>query len=150
MRTPVVIARQVRNPRRRQVTPRIRPLDSLLQLLLGAIQLPGREEIAVGKMREAELLTRDADEALDVSVPRRQVCVANRPVDTVAVAQIRLEIEIARAQAHATPDETSAAQLVTANPAEILIAVGDVRVLAIVDEEVLRRFAERVVLALDG
>src|SRR5439155_18341074 len=39
--------------------------------------------------------------------------------------------------------------MVAANPAELLLGVADVRMLAIVDEEVLRCLAERVVLALD-
>src|SRR5207244_12500045 len=67
-----------------------------------------------------------------------------------AVGRVGLEREVAPPPARASPDETAAAQMIAADPAELLRRVALVRMLAVADEEVLRRFAERVVLALDG
>src|SRR5438045_593183 len=84
-----------------------------------------------------------------MAIPGRDIGVADWPVDAVAIAEIGFEIELAPSPAGATPEETAAAKVVAANPAEILLALADVRMLAVIDEEVLRRLAERVVLALN-
>ena len=69
--------------------------------------------------------------------------------DAVPVAQVGLEIQIAPPPAGASPQQAAAAQMIAANPAELLLGVRDIRMLAITHEEVLRCLAERVVLALD-
>src|SRR5690349_2223467 len=84
-----------------------------------------------------------------MAVPGRKVGITNRPVDAVAVVEVGLEIEIAPAPAGAPPEQAAAAQMIAAYPAKLLRPIGEVRVLAIVDEEMLRRLAERVILALD-
>src|SRR6266550_5393396 len=145
----VVRLRQVCDAGHRQVAPRKRALDPLAHVALGAGHLPGREKLAVRQVREPEPLPAHADEALDVAVPRLQLAIPDRPVDAVAVAQVGLEIEVAPAPAESAPDEAAPAELVAADPAERLVVRRGVGVLPIVHEEVPRRLAERVVLALD-
>src|SRR5207244_11592865 len=54
--------REIRDPRDGHVTPREDALDPALHDLLGAVQLPGREELPVGQVRQAQALAADADE----------------------------------------------------------------------------------------
>src|SRR5207237_10871683 len=117
---------------------------------LGAVQLPGREELPVGQVRQAQALAAHAHETLDVRVPGSQILVADGPVDAVTIAQVGLEVEVAPAPAQAAPDQAAPAKLVAPDPAEWLVVGSDVGMFAIVDEEVSGRLAERVVLALDG
>src|SRR3989442_6526312 len=67
----------------------------------------------------------------------------------MAVTRVGLKIEIAPSPARASPDQAATAQVVSTDPAELVVTIGDVRVFAVADEEVSRRLAERVVLALD-
>ena len=63
----------------------------------------------------------------DVVVPRREVGVANRPVDRDAVLRVRLEIEIAEAIALSSPRERPSADVIAAIPVEALdLGVGRV------------------------
>src|SRR5438094_9980605 len=101
-------------------------------------------------MRNAAFLSGNAHKSLDMGVPRREIGVPNGPVHAVAVTRVGLEIEIAPPPAGASPNQAASAELIPANPAELLWRVADVRVLSIVDEEMLRGLAERVILALDG
>src|SRR4051812_44465743 len=116
---------------------------------LGAIDLPRREEVAVRQMWQPKLLARDADEALDMAVPWCDVGITNRPIHSVAIPEIRLEVEIAPPPAGASPEQAASAEVVAANPAELLFGVADVGVFEIVDEEVLGCLTERVILALN-
>src|SRR5439155_1146080 len=72
-----------------------------------------------------------------------------RPVDAVAVAQIGCENEVAPPPARPAPNQAAPAELIASDPAERLGVGSDVRVLSIVHEEVPRRLAKGVVLALD-
>src|SRR2546421_6019716 len=146
----LVRLREIRDPRDGHVTAGEGALDAPPHDLLGAIQSPGPQELAVGQVREAQPLAAHADEALDVAVPGGQVLIADGPVDAVAVFQIRREIEIAPAPAQPAPDQAAPAELVASDPTERLAVGSSVGMLAIVYEEVAGRLAERVVLALDG
>src|SRR5205807_10112780 len=108
--------------------------------LLAGVNFHRRLELAVRELRQAQLFAAHADEPLDVAVPRRDVGVADRPVDAVPVAQVGLEVEIAPAVHLASPDERLAADLVALDPGEGLVL--DVGVLLVLDEEVLVRLAE--------
>src|SRR5207247_8799963 len=116
---------------------------------LGTVHGPRRHDVAGRQLRAAEPLPAHADEPLDVTVPGRQVVVADRPIDPGAVAQVGGEVEVAPTPAQPTPDEAAPAQLVAADPAKRLVVGSDVGVLPIVHEEVSGRLAERGVLALD-
>src|SRR5689334_16058681 len=100
-------------------------------------------------MRQPALLACDADELFDVRIPGCEVGVSDRPIHPMAVLHVRLEIEIAPPPAGASPNQTAAAELISANPAKGLPIVGVIGMLAILDEEVLCCLSERVVLALD-
>jgi hypothetical protein len=89
---------------------------------------------------EAELLAAHAREALDVRVPGRDVGVADRPVDAVAVAQVGLEVEVAPAVAVPAPEQRLAAHGAALDPGERLVL--DVRVLGVVLVEEQRRLVE--------
>src|SRR5206468_10981964 len=94
--------------------------QDLTSSCLGRVELPGPLELSVRKMREIFLPSLDANEFLDVAPPRRQILVANRPIDAVSLARVRLKIEIAPAVHAATPHDRSAADLTTAYPVERL------------------------------
>src|SRR5207245_9597927 len=96
--------------------------------LLGAHALLRRDGSAIRQMGPAQSLDAHPDAAFHVGVPRRQVLVADRPVDAVAVAQVRPELEVAPAPAQPAPDQAAPAQLVAADPAERLALGSDVRV----------------------
>ncbi len=93
-------------------------------------------------MRQSFLLAAHADEALDVIVPRRDVGVADRPVDGDAVAQVGLEIEIAPAVHLASPDDRLAAHLPRAEPVERPIGRRRVRVVDVVGPEHVAQLVE--------
>ena len=63
----------------------------------------------------------------DVVVPRRDVLVADRPVDGDAVFRVRLEVEVAPAVALTPPQQRAAADVIAAIPIEALhLGVGRV------------------------
>ena len=84
-------------------------------------------------MWDAVLGAAHARKALDVVVPGRDVLVANRPIGTGSVDLVRLEIDVAPAQAEASPRQRLAAHLVPAHPIERLRL--DVRTVLFVGEE---------------
>ena len=63
----------------------------------------GQEEVAVRGVLDARLFAEDADELLDLVVVRRDVFVANRPVEAESVARLRLEVVRPHAQRDAAP-----------------------------------------------
>src|SRR6266513_856605 len=145
----LVRLRQIRDPRNRHVAPGEGVLDPALHEVLGAVQFPGGQDVPVRQVRQTEPLAAHPHEALDVVVPGSQVLVADGPVDTVPVAQIGPEVEVAPTPAQPAPDQTAPAELVAADPAERLAVGRDVGVFSIVYEKVPGRLAERVVLALN-
>ena len=94
--------------------------DALLHLLLEAVHRHRRQELAVGQLRQALAAAADAGEALDVVVPRRDVLVADRPVDGDAVARVGLEVEVAPAVRLPAPQQRPAADVIAAHPVEAL------------------------------
>ena len=84
---PVVRPRQHRHVAHDQVAPGERARDALAQVLLEAVHLEGRQQVAFGELGQARLLAADADEGLDVVVPGGDVLVAQRPVDADAFLQ---------------------------------------------------------------
>src|SRR5688572_6892951 len=66
------------------------------------------------------------------------------------IAEVGFEVQIAPPQAPSSPQQAASTKVISANPAEILpAAFADIGMLAVVDEEMLRRLAERVVPALN-
>src|SRR5688572_4707709 len=104
-------------------------------VLLERVHLERRLQDLLGQLREARVLAARADEALHVFVPGLDVRVADRPVDADALAQVRLEVEIAEAEYVARPHERASADVITAIPVERLrLSVG---LLQVVDEMML-------------
>jgi hypothetical protein len=68
------------------------------------------------QLRQSFGLAGDPDELLDVVVPRRDIGVADRPVDADPFARIGLEIEIAPAVDLPAPHDRAPAHLPAANP----------------------------------
>ena len=116
-----------------------------LQMSLDAVELHRRQELAVGQLRQAFGAAAHADEALDVVVPRRDLGVADRPVDGDAVLRVRFEVQVAPAIALPAPHDRAAADVIAADPVEALDL--RVRMLGVVDEPVLRRLRDRIAAA---
>ena len=124
-------------------------LHSLPDVLLRAVQRHRRQELAVRQLRQTLFLAADADEAVHVIVPWRDVGIANRPIDRDAVAQIGLEVEVAPAINLAAPDDRLAADLPGAEPVERTVRGRRVRVLHVIRPEDVTHFVERCGVALD-
>src|SRR6266849_4606537 len=124
--------------------------DGILDGQFGAIHLHGRQELAVGELGQTLGLAADADEILDVIVPRSNVLVANGPVDSDTLAQIGFEVQVAPAIALAAPHDGAPADMTAANPEKGLTGIGGVGVFEVVDEKLVRVLvADAVTLALD-
>ena len=104
--------------------------------------------MAVGQLRQPFGLTRDAYERFNLVIPGCQIGVADRPVRAMAIALVRAEIIVRPAIALTPPRQRTPSKLVRAEPREIGVRVGFVRILAIVDEVAFGEFREMPVLAL--
>src|SRR5256885_16712147 len=95
----------------------------------------------------------DADEFLDVRVPRGDIVVGDRPVHPVSQLLGRDELVLAPALTRAAPDDGLAAHLITTDPIERPLL--DVGMVAVFDEEmhgvlaVTGRFADQRILLED-
>jgi hypothetical protein len=108
-------------------------------MLLGAVEIERWEKLAVGHRLEMIGVAANADELLDVGVPRCDVVVGDRPVHSIAEFLGSDELVRAPALAGTTPDDRLAADLVAPNPVEGLRL--DVGMVAVPDEEVHGIFA---------
>ena len=118
---PVMRHRQIRGAIRND-PPAETPLDGFAGLDLAAGKPHGRQELAVRELRQA----------------LRRSAYANVLLD--AVAPGRLELIVAVAIAFACPAESFSSNLSAANPHERLVRGESIRVLAIVDEELMAIF----------
>jgi hypothetical protein len=122
-------------------------LQSLLDVLLDAVHLEGREQLAVGELGQPRVLAAHPDERLHPVVPRLDVLVADGPVDAHSFLQVGFEIQIAPAEAVTRPQQGTTAHLVAPEPAEVLHRV--VGVILVLHQEVLRVLAEKIEVLLD-
>src|SRR5207253_1129871 len=88
--------------------------------LFAAVELHRREELSVRKLRHSLMRSIDARVLLDVVVPRRNVGVADRPIDRNSFLRVRLEIEIAVAVALPPPHQRASTDVIAAVPVEAL------------------------------
>ena len=93
---------------------------------------------------------RDADVLLDEVVVGRDVGVGDRPVDADAVVRRGLEVDVAQAEAGASPDVRAAADDARADPEELRIGLVDVRLVDVVDVPVGIPLADGVRPRLTG
>src|SRR5215469_44700 len=61
------------------------PCHGFLDVKLGTVELHRRQKLPIRELRQSLRLTADADEALNIAVPRRDVRVTDRPVDAHAL-----------------------------------------------------------------
>ena len=95
--------------------------------LFGAVERHRRLKLPVGQLRQAFDRSGDAREALDVVVPRREVRVADRPVDRDAVLAFASKSKSPQAIALPAPRQRAAADVIAAVPVEALdLGVGRV------------------------
>src|SRR4029077_8167489 len=108
--------------------------NAVAEMFLDAVEVERREILSIGHRLEAIRFSAYSDESLDVSVPRRDVVVTDRPVDPVTLSFRRGEFVLAPPLAGPSPDYRLAADLIAANPVERFFL--HVRVVTILDEEV--------------
>jgi hypothetical protein len=65
---------------------RVARYDLFADMLFYAIELPGRQELAIGKIGHAVFVAADASEAFYVAVPRGEVFIPDGPGNGEAVA----------------------------------------------------------------
>jgi hypothetical protein len=124
-------------------------LDGFLQNPLAAGHRHRRQKLAVGQLRQIFIRAADPDEILDLVVIGFEILVTERPRFTVAIALGSFEIVIAQAIRLATPGDRTPANLTSANPPERLVFRSRVRVVNIVNEEVMAVFIRRVTSGLN-
>ncbi len=117
----------------------------LAHIELDARHLHRRQKFPVWKLRQALRLPADARKLLRVVVPRRDVRVANRPVDCDTFFEVRFKIEVTPAVALASPGDGLATDLTSANPAELRASRIGVRIFLVVHEKFVRVLVTRVV-----
>ena len=105
----------------------------------------GGRNFPSGKLRQTFGLAADSGELFDVVVPRRDIGVANRPIDGDAVFQIGFEIEIAPAIALAAPGDGLAADLTATNPGKMFSGIAGVGIFRVLDEKFIGEFVARVI-----
>src|SRR3954462_7512886 len=103
-------------------------------MFLRAVEVERRQEFSIRHRLQMIGVAANADEFLDVRVPRSDIVVSDRPVHAVAQLFRRDEFVLAPALAGATPDYRLPANLVAADPVERFLL--DVWVVAVLDEEV--------------
>ncbi len=106
-----------------------------------------QEELAARQRVGVVVAAVDADQLVDLVVVRRDVLVGDRPGDLPAVARRPLEIEVAVAQADASPDVRLAAMPPHAGQRERTVVSGEIRLFLGVEEEVEGLFAAGGALA---
>ena len=124
--------------------------DLLLERQLEAVELHGRQELPVGQLLETLVRAGDAGETFDAVIPGRNIRVANRPVDAVAVLLVGVEIVVAHAVGLPAPGDRTAAEVIAADPGERPIGGRRVRMFAVAHPPLLGRRVEGVTGALDG
>ena len=100
------------------------------------------KKVAVRIVRDAFFAAVDADELIDLIIPRRNVVVADGPIETESISRFRLEINLRHAQRNAAPVVGAATEHARAPPHEVLVGG-----YAVVDDGILPAF---VGLALHG
>ena len=147
--TSVVILRENRDASDREHALAVERLHDLgSRVFLDDGHLHGREKDSVGQLRQPFVRAAHADEPLHVLVPRRDVRVANWPVVAVAVSCIRFEIEIAPAVDLTSPHDRAAADLTSAQPVEGRVVGRRVRIVRVLDEELVPDLVAGVAAAL--
>ncbi|MBX7122474.1 MAG: hypothetical protein K1X42_10125 [Opitutaceae bacterium] len=117
-------------------------------MFLDDVQFHWRLELAVGEVRETLLGTTDPGETLNMVIPRRNVGIADGPIDGYTLSGIGLKIQVAQSEAQASPHERSAADLVAAEPLEGLsFGVG---IVDVVGPPILVQFSQNALAELDG
>ena len=121
----------------------------LLERDFQAVERHRRQKQAIGQMLEAFVRAGDSREFFDAVIPRRDIGVANRPVDAVAVLLVGVEIHVAHPVGLSTPVERAATQVIAANPGVRTIRGSGVRMLAVAHPPLFGRRVEGVALTLD-
>ena len=115
------------------------PFELLLQrfaeMVLDGIERIRRKKLAIRQFLEPIAVSGDSGKFFHVTVPWRNVLVANGPVDREAIPGRAFEIVLAPALGLPGPKKRPAAHLVTANPVEGLFL--NVRMLVVFDEEMV-------------
>src|SRR5581483_12495919 len=112
-------------------------LDGALQQALAADHLHGGQETAIGQLRQVFISAADADERFDLIIVRSQLFITDRPVIAVTVMARRLEIIIRQSITLAAPHNRAPADLATAYPIEGLVGGRRVRVVYVINEELI-------------
>src|SRR3954471_10112989 len=112
-------------------------LDGALQQALAADHLHAGQETAIGQLRQVFISAADADERFDLVIVRCQLFITDRPVVAVTVMARRFEIIIREAITLAAPHNRAPADLATAYPIEGLVGGRCVRVVYVINEELI-------------
>src|SRR5690606_34892200 len=113
---------------------------AILHVLLQAVHLKGRQKFPVWEMRNTVTISTDAHKSLDITVPRCQIFISNRPINGYAFLCVGLKIQITPALGPPTPQERSPARLVSPYPIEGLFLL--VRMLLVLDYKMVIGFIE--------
>ena len=146
--TSVVRNGEIRRTTRNDVATRKPGFDRALGVALHGVHFEGRQEFAIGDLRESVTVSGNARDFFHMRIPWRKIGIADGPVGAVSVGQIRFEIELCPALHHACPEQGFSADLIAADPIERLgLLIG---MFPILHEKMLGGFAEGVASAHHG
>ena len=117
--------------------PAVSAQEALPHVPLGDRHRHAGLEPAVRQLRQPLRVPAHSDAAFHVVVPGRDVGIADGPVDAVAVARIRLEVEVAPAIHLATPDDGAPSHLTTTDIGEARTLRRGVGVFTVAHEELV-------------
>src|ERR1700736_546416 len=124
--------------------------ERISHILLHAGHFHRRQKLSVRKLRQALWLTADSRELFHVVVPRRDVRITERPIDSNSLFRVGFKIQIAPAITLTAPNDGLPAHLPPTNPREMLAFRTGIWIFHVIDEKLVRVFIARVVaLALD-
>src|SRR5438270_8458800 len=109
--------------------------DGILYHQFRTAHFHGRQKLAVRQLRKPLGLAADADEILDIVVPRRNILIANGPVNAHVLPQVRFEVQITPAIGLPAPYDRPTANLSSADPQEWSVGIHRVRIFFIIDEK---------------
>ena len=116
---------------------------------LCAVKLHWRQEFAVGQLRKSQSLSADSDEIFHIVVPRRDICVTDRPINRDSLAKIGLKIQVAPSVDLAAPHYGAPTHLSAPYPPERLSRLGRVGMLFVAYKKLCRPLIAGVAGALN-
>ena len=135
---------QIRGTRDDDVSVGVFLAHFLAKMFLHTTQFIRLNKVAIRQGFQAIFIARNPHKLFDITVPRRDVLIANRPIYRKSIALRTCKIKITPALRMSSPQERTTAHVIGLNP--IVGLVLDIRLLPIFGQKMSRSFSENKVL----